>query len=195
MENRTQKKEGSGPKKGDGGIWIAMLYKQGHKKRRIRTKKKGMVEYGYRCSIEQDKIKNRIRTKKKGGRTMLNICLVPCSMKPRYPSFKVAFFWFGSFFCLLFCFMDVIWVPMSMGHLRGHEDNDSMEHILGHEDTRTWINLCDQGVTLQIPPPSADFWKKTRGGGVSVKNFFIEDFLSKINFPALRAEKKGGGYL
>ena len=40
-------------------------------------------------------------------------------------------------------------------------------------------------------PPSADFWKKQLGG-VSVKNFFIKDFLSKTIFWRFAPEKKGG---
>ena len=47
-----------------------------------------------------------------------------------------------------------------------------------------------QRLSVKIPPPSAKFWEKE--GGVSVKNFFVKDFLRK-NFPALRAGGKQGG--
>ena len=56
-----------------------------------------------------------------------------------------------------------------------------------------FLFLLVSGVTLQIPPPPfRGFLEKTRGGGVSVKNFFIKDFLSKKIFRRFAPEKKGG---
>ena len=52
--------------------------------------------------------------------------------------------------------------------------------------------LLNQGVTLQIPPPLPQIFGKNKGG-VSVKNFFIEDFLSKKIFRRFAPKKGGGG--
>ena len=49
-----------------------------------------------------------------------------------------------------------------------------------------------EGIVTVTSPPSSIFWKK-EGGGVTVKNFFIKDFLSKKFFRRKAPQKEGGG--
>ena len=51
---------------------------------------------------------------------------------------------------------------------------------------KDWRRQSGGEFAVDTPPPSADFWKKQ---GVSVKTFFIKDFLSKNIFR--RAGKRG----
>ena len=60
---------------------------------------------------------------------------------------------------------------------------------------RTLASWTSEGIVTvkkRKDPPSSIFWKKEVYGGVTVKNFFLKDFLSKKFFRREAPEKEGG---